>query len=241
MMKAITIETQRHRESRHQTTLVAGFLCVSVSLWLLPSVWAQNAFTLDQVFAKLDAVSKTFHSVQADLQRTHVTIIVNDKDVATGKFYYERQGKEPRVKMDLTKPEEHLLIDKGKWQLYQPGVNQVQQGLLSGHQNQVEMYTSLGFGQSSQELKQNFEISLLPDETVDLRKTTVLELKPRTSKGFKSFRLWIDQQQWITYQLKVTETSNDYFLLKYSNSKLGATIAPSTFDLRLPKNVNVLK
>jgi outer membrane lipoprotein-sorting protein len=217
------------------------FLSFCAVLWLIPVAQAQSAFTLDQVFAKMDNVSKTFRSVQADLERTHVTVIVNDKDVARGKFYYERRGKEPRVKMDLIKPEQHLLIDKGLFQLYNPSVNQITQGSLSGHQDKVEGFMSLGFGQSSQELKQNYDVTLVGDETVDGRKTTVLALKPKSPSGFRSFQLWIDQQTWISYQTQVTETSKDYSLFKFSNAKLNGSIPASTFDLKLPKNVTVLK
>jgi outer membrane lipoprotein-sorting protein len=210
-------------------------------LWLIPLAQAQSAFTLAQVFAKMDEVAKTFHSVQADLEKTHFTVIVNDKDVVTGKFFYERRGKEPRVKMDIIKPAQHLLIDKGLFQLYNPGVNQVTQGSLSGHQDKVEGFMSLGFGQTSQELKQNFDVTLVGDETVDGRKTTVLELRPKSPSNFRSFKLWIDQQTWISYQTQATETSKDYSLFKFSNAKLNGAIPASTFDLKLPKNVNVLK
>jgi len=203
---------------------------------------AQGTLSLDQVFAKMDAVAKTFHSVQADLERTHMTVIVNDKDDASGKFYYVREGKEPRVKMELTKPvKQALLIDKGKLQVYMPNVNQVQQASLEGRQDKVETYMSVGFGQSSQDLKKNFDVTLAGEETVDGRKTTVLDLKPKNSAGFKSVKLWIDQQTWITYQQKVTEASNDYFLLKYTNAKVNANIPDSVFKLDMPKNVNVLK
>ena len=144
--------------------------------------------------------------------------------------------------MELTKPAlQKLLIDKGKLQLYEPNINQVKQGSLSGHQDLVETYMSLGFGQSSQELKNNFDVSLAGEETVDGRKTTMLELKPKTSKSFKAIRLWIDQQKWITYQIRITDTSNDYSVLKYSNAKLNGNIPDSVFDLKLPKNVNVVK
>jgi outer membrane lipoprotein-sorting protein len=233
------MKTKESAAKKHKMRKI--FLSSCAFLWLIPAAQAQSALTLNQVFAKMDEVAKTFHSVQADLERTHVTVAINDKDVDTGKFYYERPAKELRVRMDLTKSDEHLLIDKGKWQLYQARIKEVQQGLLKGHEDQIGFYTSLGFGQSSQELKENFDISLVGDETIDGRKTTILELKPKSTKGFKSYRLWVDQQHWVTYQLRATEKSNDYFLLKYPNAKVNAGIPASTFDLKLPKNVNVQK
>src|SRR6185295_20441 len=93
--------------------IVCAFFC-AFSL-MTPLLQAENKYTLEQVYANIDPVAKLFQNVQADVERTHVTVLVNDKDVSSGKFYYEKQGKEPRVKLELTKPmPQYLLIDKGK-------------------------------------------------------------------------------------------------------------------------------
>src|SRR5215468_199179 len=155
-------------------------LCFALLLSFASMSQAQGTYTLEQVYAKMDEVAKTFRSAQADIERTHVTIVVNDKDVSSGKFYYVRKGKEPRVRLDLMKPAiQQLLIDKGKLQIYTPNLKQVQEASLGEHQDKVEMFMSLGFGQSSQDLKKNFTVSLGPEEVIDGRKATVLELKPK--------------------------------------------------------------
>src|SRR5215471_1660483 len=212
-------------------------------VWLLAiSANAQSTYTLEQVFAKMDEVAKTFRSVQSDIERTHVTILVNDKDVSSGKFYYVRQGKEPRVRLDLMKPAiQQLLIDKGKLQIYTPNLKQVQEASLGEHQDKVEMFMALGFGQSSQDLKKNFAVSVGPDEVVEGRKTTVLELKPNNSSMFKSVQMWMDQQKWVSIQIKTTESSGDYLNLKFYNIKINPNIPESTFILKLPSDVRVLK
>ena len=122
------------------TNLLKAYLCFLCFLWLLPlAAQAQNTFTLEQVFAKMDQVAKGFRSTQADIERTKVTLIVNDKDVAHGKIYYVRRGKEPRLKIQLSEPmTQYLLIDKGKLQLYTPNLKQVQEASLGGHSNTVE-------------------------------------------------------------------------------------------------------
>ena len=203
---------------------------------------AQSSYTLDQVFAKMDEVSKTFHSVQADIERTHVTVLVNDRDISAGKFYYVRQGKEPRVKLELAKPMvQYLLINKGKLQIYAPNLKQVQEASLGEHQGIVEMFMALGFGQSSEDLKKNFTVSVGGEEAVDGKKTTVLELKPKNSSTFKSVRMWMDQQRWISVQIKTTENSGDYMSLKFMNIKLNGNISDSVFELKMPKDVHVIK
>jgi hypothetical protein len=80
------------------------FYAFCAFLWLVPPSNAQGKYTLDQVFAKMDEVQKTFRSTAADVERTHVTVLVNDKDVSSGKFFYERRGKAIRVKLELLKP-----------------------------------------------------------------------------------------------------------------------------------------
>src|SRR5262252_10998146 len=216
--------------------------CLLCFLSFSPVSQAQGAYTLDQVFAKMDEVAKTFRSTTSDIERTHVTILVNDKDVSSGKFYYVRQGKEPRVRLDLTKPAiQQLLIDKGKLQIYTPNLKQVQEASLGQHQDKVEMFMALGFGQSSQDLKKNFTVSLAGDEVVDGKKTTVLELQPKNSAMFKSVRMWMDQQKWVSVQIKTTEASGDYMTLKFSDIKINSNVPDSTFILKLPSDVRVLK
>ena len=224
-----------------RSTKGAKLLCLLCSLWLVPDLHSQATLTLDQAFAKMDEVAKTFRSVQADIERTHVTVLVNDKDIASGKFYYMKRGTEPRVKLEIVKPmSQFALVDKGKMQLYTPNLKQVQEASLGEHKDLLEMFMALGFGQSSQELKKNFDVTIVGDESIDGKKATVLELKPKHS-SIKEVRMWMDQQKWVAIQLKVTESTGDYFLLKYSNPKLNTNIPDSAFDLKIPKDVRVIK
>ncbi len=218
-------------------------LCVFCAfLWLVPVSQAQGKYTLDQVFAKMDEVQKTFRSAAADIERTHVTVLVNDKDASFGKFYYTRRGKEPRLKLELLSPMmQYLLIDKGKLQLYTPKLKQVQEAPITGHQDKVELFMSLGFGQSSEDLKSNFDVSIVPDEVIDGKKTSVLELKPKNTAMFKSVRLWMDQEKWVAVQIRTTESSGDYMVIKFSNVKTNGGFSDSVFELKMPKDVHVMK
>jgi outer membrane lipoprotein-sorting protein len=235
------METKKSATKKHKIHRVFISLCAFCAfLWLMPFSHAQGTYTLDQVFGKMDEVQKTFRSTQADIERTHVTVLVNDKDISSGKFYYAKSGKEPRVRLDLTKPlNEQLLIDKGKLQLYRPHLKQVQETALGGHQNKVEMFMALGFGQSSQDLKKNFDVSLAGEEMIDGKKTIVLELKPKDTKMFKSVRMWMDPEKWVATQLKTTEQSGDYMVVKFSNIKTNPKISESVFVLKMPKDVSV--
>ncbi len=233
------LATKRHKSHKR----IFGFLCEFCAfLWLILPLHGQGKITLDQAFVKMDEVSKDFRSTAADIERTHVTVLVNDKDVSSGKFFYVRKGKEPRVKLELEKPmRQLLLIDKGRLQMYTPNLKQVQEANIGQHQEKVELFMSLGFGQSSQDLKKNFDVTLAADETIDGKKTSVLDLKPKSGGMFKSMRMWMDQEKWVAVQVKTTENSGDYSVFKFSNIKLNTSIPESTFELKMPKDVHVIK
>ncbi len=233
------LATKRHKSHKR---FFAFFCEFCAFLWLILPLHGQGKITLDQVFAKMDEVSKDFRSTAADIERTHVTVLVNDRDVSSGKFFYVRKGKEPRVKLELEKPmRQLLLIDRGKLQMYMPNLKQVQEANIGPHQDKVEMFMALGFGQSSQDLKKNFEVTLAGEELVDGRKTSVLDLKPKDTGMLKSVRMWMDQQKWVAVQIKTTEKSGDYLTLKFTNVKMNANIPDSVFDLKMPKDVKVIK
>lgn len=211
-------------------------------LWLIPVLQAQNKYTLDQIFSKMDEVQKTFRSATADVERTHVTVLVNDKDVSSGKLFYARRGKEPRVKLEIQKPiTQFLLIDNGRLQLYTPNLKQVQETSIAGHEDKVELFMALAFGQSSQDLKKNFDVTLGGEEPVDGKNTAVLELKPKNTALFKSIKMWLDEQKWVGVQIKTTENSGDYMVYKFSNIKLNGNVSDSVFELKMPKDVHVMR
>jgi len=229
------MEDQRFAKKGAKTLFVL-FLCS-----LSPSVIA--AATLDQVFAKMDDTAKGFHSVECDFEQTKVTVAVDDKFVQSGKLYYARAGKEPRLKLEIgkPKPQQIVLIDKGKAQRFIPKINEVQEvSLGGGRTNLVEQLMAIGFGQSSADLKKNYTVNAGGEEGIDGQKTAILDLIPKTPVAdYKAFRLWVDEQKGVSLQVKVTETSGDYVIYKYTNIKLNGNLPNNRFELNLPKDVHV--
>ena len=217
-------------------------LCLLCFLWFIPLLHAET--TLDNVLAKIDEASKGFRSIECNLEQSKVTVLVNVTDVSSGKLYYMRAGKsEPRLKVEIVKPApQTVLIDKGKFQLFTRNTNQVQEGSLGGHANTVEQFMALGFGQSSEDLKKNYRLSLSGEEMIDGKKTAILDLMPPAPiAGMKAIQMWVDEQKGISLQLKITETGGDYGIYKYSNIKINPGLPDSIFELKLPKGVKVNK
>jgi outer membrane lipoprotein-sorting protein len=219
----------------------------ALALILLTFVTTADAqtFTLEQVLAKMDAAGRTFQTMEAAIERTHVTVLVNDQVTDSGKIYFARKGTAPRIKIEFTKPtESFMLIDDGKYQAYLPKLKQIQEKFLGENQDKAE-FMLIGFGQSNANLQKTYDVTLLPEETINGVKTSVLELKPKSAQVaamFTTIRLWMDQQRWIPIQTRVTEASKNYQVIKFSDIKLNGRIPDTRFSLgNLPKDVQTIK
>jgi outer membrane lipoprotein-sorting protein len=220
------------------------FGLLSLLIWFAPDASAQT-YTLDQVLAKMNEVGKAFQSMTAALEKTKVTVIVDDHYTEFGTIYVARRGKDTQIKIDISKPEKQSLLMKGgKAILYFPKLKQAQEFVLGQNQGKAESALLVGFGQSSDGIKNFYNAALLGEETIDGKKTSILELKPKDPKAaaqFTSVRLWMDQSRWIPVQTRTTEGSGDYMVMKFTNVKTNSRIANSVFDLKLPKDVQIVK
>lgn len=207
---------------------------------LVFNLQAAEKYTLDQVLAQMGAAGRNFRSLEASIERTKVTVLVNDKALDSGKVYFVRNGQQSRLKLDILKPEvQRLLVEKQVAQLYFPKIKQVQQFNLGKDRDKAE-FLLVGFGQSNEDIRKYYTASLAGEETVNGVRTSVLDLKPKAAQAaamFASIRLWMDQQRWIPVQTKLTEASGDYLLINFTGIKLNSNIANSVFDLKLPKDV----
>ena len=224
------------------------FMCTALLIWS-PLVREANAqtYTQDQVLAKMSDANKNFRSMEASVERTSVDVLVKTQDTEYGKVYFKR-GKDgqPMIRFDFNKPTEHTaLIAERRVQLYNPKIKQVQQMDLGKDSDKAELLL-VGFGQSSEQLKQTYNVSFVGEETLAGQKMSVLDLRPKSEKvaqTFASIRLWIDQKQWLPLQVKETEAGSrgDYQIVKFTNLKLNSDIKDSVFKLNLPKDVQIVK
>jgi outer membrane lipoprotein-sorting protein len=227
---------------------VVQFIC-AVLFVLVPMVRLAGAqtYTLDQILSKMSEANRNFRSLEASVERTSVDVLVKTQDTEYGKVYFKRgKDAQPMIRFDFNKPSEHVaLIAQGKVQLYNPKIKQVQQMELGKDSDKAELLL-VGFGQSSEQLKQSYNVSFVKEETVAGQKMSVLDLKPKSERVaamFSVIRLWVDQKQWLPLQVQETEAGSrgDYQIVKFTNLKLNTDIKDSVFKLNLPKDVQLVK
>ena len=223
---------------------------------LLPTGWAaqaapafaarhqgNSAWTLESVLKQLDAEAKDFHSLTADLERTKVTVVVNDKSTETGQIKVRRDAK---MRIDLMEPDPKVILRDGDdLYLYNPKAKQVEQYSLAAHRSLVDQFLLLGFGTSGSELKKSFLVTVQGEDRLDGKKVILLELTPKSDdvrKEVSKIQLWVDEATWIPIQQKFFETgSGDYFTVHYTNLVRNTHIPDAQFKPHWPRGTTRLK
>jgi outer membrane lipoprotein-sorting protein len=221
--------------------IVVVLLCSAVTGAMLSSaagvpVSQQGNWTLENVLKQLDAQAAVFHSLTADLERTKVTVVVNDKSTESGQILVRRDDK---MRIDLTQPDPRTILRDGdKFYIYNPKIRRVEEYNLGNKKSVLDQFLLLGFGTSGTSLKQSYTISLQGEVTLDNRKVILLELSPTTDevrRQLSKIQLWLDESTWLPVQQQFFETgSGDYFIIRYKNIARNVRIPDSEFKPHWP-------
>src|SRR6266851_116029 len=203
----------------------------------------QNNGTLENVLKQLDTQAADFHSLTADLERTKVTVVVNDKSTESGKILVRRDDK---MRIELTQPDPRTILRDGDdFYIYNPKIHRVEEYNLGKKKSLVDQFLLLGFGTSGTALKQSYDVNFQREETLDNRKVVLLELTPKSDdvrKQLTKIQLWIDESTWLPAQQRFEETgSGDYFIIRYKNVSRNVKIPDSAFRQHWPRGTTHLK
>jgi outer membrane lipoprotein-sorting protein len=204
---------------------------------------ASTTWTVESVLKQLDQTAKEFHSLTADVERTKVTVVVNDKSTETGQIKVRRDDK---MRIDLAAPDARVILRDGDdFYIYNPKAKRVEEYNLGKHRALVDQFLLLGFGTSGNELKKSYLVTVQGEESLDKKKVLLLELTPKSDdvrNQVSKIQLWVDESTWIPIQQKFYETgSGDYFLVHYTNIVRNVRIADSQFKPHWPRGTTKVK
>ena len=217
---------------------MAAVVCAAVGASLLASagVSPQSNWTLDTVLKHLDAQAADFHSLRAELERTKVTVVVNDKSTESGRILVRSDGK---MRIELTQPDERTILRNGdNFYIYNPKIHRVEEYNLGKKKSVVDQFLLLGFGTSGKSLTESYTMTLQGEDTLDGRKVLLLDLVPKTEEvkqQLSKIQLWLDETTWLPAQQQFFETgSGDYFIIRYKNMERNVRIPDIEFKPHWP-------
>jgi outer membrane lipoprotein-sorting protein len=212
---------------------------------MAPAALAQSApkQTVESVLEELDLAAKDFRILTADVERTKVTVVVNDRSTESGQIFVRRDEK---MRIEMTKPDARTILRNGDtlW-IYVPKTKRLEEYDLGKHRGLVDQLLLLGLGSKGGELKSHYLLTVHSEETLDSKKTVLLELTPKDPKirsQIARIQLWIDLSNWIAIQQKFFETgTEDYFIIHYTNLVRNPKLPDSKFKQDWPKDVRAIK
>lgn len=221
---------------RHRSAPVLSFFAVAALSFA--------ADPLTAVFEHIDAASKTFKGMTADITNTtHTAIVPDDDNVETGNIKLLRSsGTLARILIEFKgRSARAIALDGHEGRVYNPKTNIVNIYDLASKQGTVNQFFLLGFGATSAELKTTYSITYVGEEKIGAQQASHLTLVPKSADTLRTLKqadLWYAANGLVTQQ-KLLWPGGDYWLVTYSNMKLGA---PPEKDLELkPKGATFQK
>jgi outer membrane lipoprotein-sorting protein len=193
-------------------------------------------WTLQSVLRQLDAQARDFRSLSANVERTKVTVVVNDRSTESGTILVRAD----KMLLELQEPNARTVLRSGdNLYIYTPGLKRVEEYNLGKNRSLVDQFLLLGFGTGGKELEKGYLISLLREEKLDDKKTVELELTPKSQalrNQIAKIEIWLDETTWLPVQQQFVEAgSGDYSIVRYSKVVRNPGIPDSDFKPRWPK------
>jgi outer membrane lipoprotein-sorting protein len=223
-------------------------IAVALPIWAMCASAAvaggqsHGRWTLDAVLEHLNASAKEFRSLSAEVERTKVTVVVNDRSTEAGSILVRGD----KMLLELKAPDPRTILRNGDTlYVYTPGLRRVEEYNLSKKRDLVDQLLLVGFGTTGKELRDAYAIAVGPETKLGDNITIELELIPK-SKSFGNeisrIQIWLDTSTWLPVQQEFHETgSGDYSIVRYSKMELNAPVSDSAFKPHWPKGTEKVK
>ncbi len=220
---------------------------VLAGLFAAACAWAgrgqtRPTMTVEGVLHQLDSAAKGFHSLSADVERTKVTVVVDDKSTESGSMLLRGD----KMLLQMKAPDQRTILRTGdNLYIYTPGLNRVEEYNLGKNRSLLDQFLLLGFATQGKELQKNYLITVVAEPVLNDRKTVELELTPKSEEvrnQFSKIEIWLDEATWLPIQQQFNETgSGDYTDIRYTKMVRNPRIDESEFKPHWPKGTEKLK
>jgi outer membrane lipoprotein-sorting protein len=215
------------------------FRFLTAALVLATPLAAQS---LDDTFARMDKTAQQLKAVAAGIKRDVHTAVINDDEIDNGTIKLKREkSHDTRMLIDFTGQDAKTVsLAESTVSVYYPKIKTVQVYDVGAKKQMVEQFLLLGFGASSEELRQFYAVTWAGAESVNGQPTGHLKLVPKSkdvSPQVTGAELWISDSSGLPAQQKIVFASGDYWLVTYSDIKYNPPLSDDSLKLKTPKGV----
>lgn len=198
--------------------------------------------TLEGILSQLDNQAGRFQGLSADVERTKVTVVVNDRSTSEGTILLHGD----KMLLQMKPPDARTILRTGdSLFVYTPGLKRVEEYNLGKNRALVDEFMLLGFGTAGKQLQESYQVTLAGEPTLEDKKTVELDLVPKSQgvkNQFSKIQIWFDPSTWLATQQQFFETgSGDYSIVHYSNIVKNPRVQESQFKPHWPKGTEKIK
>ena len=209
------------------------------AIFLLPAL--VRAEPLADILSRMDRAAQEFRSLSAKMKRIQYTAVIAESNEMDGVMRLRRIKGGTAGVIEFQQPEQRTVYVHGHdIQIYYPKANTVEIYDASKYTANIDQFLLLGFGTSSAELQKSYDLKAAGTETIGGMPATRIELTPKSAelkRLITKIELWVPEGQNNPIREKVTEPSNNYELVSYSDIQLNPGLPDASFELRLPATV----
>jgi outer membrane lipoprotein-sorting protein len=200
--------------------------------------------TLSDVLARMDRSAQSFRSLSAKMHRVQFTAVLSESSAMEGTMRLKREKNGTAGVVEFQPPDPRTVFIKGKTvQIYYPKANTVEIYDTSKYVSNIDQFLLLGFGTTSAELMQSYNVAGGGAEAINGKMCARIELTPKKAELkqlITKIELWVPEDSANPLREKVTEPSRNYELVDYSDLQLNPSLPESAFDFRPPKGVKTM-
>jgi outer membrane lipoprotein-sorting protein len=204
----------------------------------------QASRDLQQVLARMSDEAGHLKTVSADLEYTHVTVVVDVKSTESGQFFM-RNPKKPEMLVRFVKPDPStVLFKQNRLEMYHPRINQIVEYNLKKHGNVIQQFFLLGFGTDANSLDDVYTVKLDGEANLNGESTAILDLAPKDTamlRYFTRIQVWVSEESWLPVQQKFYEPDGDYSVARYTGVRVNENLPSSTFRIDAAPGVQRVK
>lgn len=195
----------------------------------------------DAILARMDKAAGEFKNMTARATYVTHTDVINEDSTETGTVVMQKvaPGEVRGLINFLGEDQRTVSIENRKVRVYYPKINTVQEFDLGKDGEQLDQFLMIGFGTSGTALAKDYDVSVLPNETVkglEGVKTIRLQVIPKTGEARKlvtKVELWIPETgDPYPLQEKISEPSGDYRRITYTDIKTNQPLPPDALQLK---------
>lgn len=243
--KTANPQTEGRRRLLWRAWIGGGLAALVVSVPAMAAARARHPHRgLQQILARMNDAARHLKTVSANLDYTHVTVVVNDHSTESGRFLM-RNPKKPEMLVQFVKPAAStVLFKRNRLEMYHPRTNQIMEYDLGHHSGVAQQFFRLGFGTGTKSLTASYTVKLEREEDLGGAETAVLNLVPKSpsvTRIFGRIELWVSEASWLPVQQKFYSPDGDYSIARYSDVRVNERLPASTFRIHAAPGVQRVK